>query len=66
VKPVKIYGQGATSKTRDTAKAVPTGPPAADENEKLIEAFGRENKESFFDWEEVYGKGFDVVTFRIV
>ncbi|KAK7452775.1 hypothetical protein VKT23_012178 [Stygiomarasmius scandens] len=66
VQAIKIYGQGATSKTRDTAKVVPTGAEAVDKNDKLIEAFGRENKESTFSWEEVYGKGFDVVTFQIV
>ncbi|THU76903.1 hypothetical protein K435DRAFT_896008, partial [Dendrothele bispora CBS 962.96] len=65
-KTIKIYGQGATSKTSDTAKVVPVGPEAAEENDRLIEAFGRENKESTFDWEKVYGKGFDVVTFRTV
>ncbi|KAF5368092.1 hypothetical protein D9758_004419 [Tetrapyrgos nigripes] len=64
--PIKIYGQGATCKTPDTAQVIPSGTRAVEENEKLIEAFGRENKESDFVWEEVYGKGSDVVTFRFV
>ncbi|KAH8599369.1 hypothetical protein B0O99DRAFT_389207 [Bisporella sp. PMI_857] len=55
----KIWGQGATSKTREAAKNVVNGntPEAAE----LIQAFGKENSASEFDWTEAYGKGYDVL-----
>lgn len=57
-----IWGQGAVSKTGpEAARKVIHGDSA--EVERLIQAFGRENRESEFDWDEVYGSGFDVVNF---
>ena len=53
-----IYGQGATSKVRETAKPVIRG--ASEECEKMIYAFGTENHLSDFDWDKYYGDGFDV------
>lgn len=55
----KIWGQGATSKTKVGAKTVINGSTA--EAEKMIRAFGKENHSSVFDWMEAYGDGFDVL-----
>ncbi|KAL9054877.1 MAG: hypothetical protein Q9162_003910 [Coniocarpon cinnabarinum] len=57
----KIWGQGATSKSQAHAKNVQRA--SEDEIEKLVIAFGTENHSSYFDWEQVYGAGFDVVNF---
>jgi nicotinamidase-related amidase/alkylated DNA repair dioxygenase AlkB/glutathione S-transferase len=56
-----IWGQGAVSKTPDQARAVIHGDLA--ETERLIGAFGHENRATEFDWDAVYGVGFDVVNF---
>jgi 2OG-Fe(II) oxygenase superfamily len=55
-----IFGQGATGKTRAQARPVVRG---GEEAERLLAAFGAENHESEFDWEKVYGEGFDVLHF---
>ncbi|KAF8838539.1 hypothetical protein BDN67DRAFT_997637 [Paxillus ammoniavirescens] len=55
-----IYGQGAKGKTRLDAQPVVNG---RDEAAKLLEAFGKENQQSGFDWDAVYGEGFDVLHF---
>ncbi|KAF7338399.1 DNA oxidative demethylase ALKBH2 [Mycena venus] len=57
----RIWGQGATGKTRETARPVVHG---AKESESLVIAFGAENHRSDFDWDEHYGAGFDVVNFK--
>ncbi|KXG46642.1 Oxoglutarate/iron-dependent dioxygenase [Penicillium griseofulvum] len=56
-----IWGQGAVSKTLDQARAVIHGDSA--ETARLIGAFGQENRATEFDWDAVYGRGFDVVNF---
>ena len=56
----RIFGQGAKGKTHAEAGAVVRGGPEA---ERLLEAFGRENHESKFDWETCYGEGSDVLHF---
>ncbi|KAE8354719.1 hypothetical protein BDV28DRAFT_73181 [Aspergillus coremiiformis] len=56
-----IWGQGAVSKSQDQANAVIHGNPA--ETERLIRAFGEENHAINFDWDAIYGGGFDVVNF---
>ncbi|KAJ5815805.1 Oxoglutarate/iron-dependent dioxygenase [Penicillium robsamsonii] len=56
-----IWGQGAVSKTLEQARAVVHGDPA--EAARLITAFGQENRATEFDWDAVYGGGFDVVNF---
>lgn len=56
-----IWGQGAVSKAQKHAGRIIHGDPA--ETERLIRAFGRENRETDLDWDEVYGGGFDVVNF---
>ena len=56
----RIFGQGARGKTHAEAGAVVRGGPEA---ERLLEAFGRENHESEFDWEACYGEGSDVLHF---
>ncbi|KAE8381476.1 hypothetical protein BDV26DRAFT_77833 [Aspergillus bertholletiae] len=56
-----IWGQGAVSKSQGQANAVIHGDPAG--TERLIRAFGEENHAIDFDWDAVYGAGFDVVNF---
>lgn len=56
-----IWGQGAISKTQEQANPVIHGDSA--ETEALIRAFGAENQTTDFDWDAVYGGGFDVVNF---
>ncbi|KAJ5965268.1 hypothetical protein N7481_011982 [Penicillium waksmanii] len=56
-----IWGQGAVSKSRETARTVIHGDPA--QTERLIHAFGQENRATEFIWSGVYGSGFDVVNF---
>lgn len=59
-----IWGQGATSKSLEGAKAILKEQEAEKEGEKLIRAFGQENHQSYeFDWQAQYGAGFDVVNF---
>jgi glutathione S-transferase len=55
----RIWGQGATSKTREGAKEVVNG--QTEEAVRLLKAFGAENNRSVFDWAEWYGDGFDVL-----
>ncbi|KIW89565.1 uncharacterized protein Z519_09721 [Cladophialophora bantiana CBS 173.52] len=60
-----IWGQGATSKQRRDAKPLLTGAEAEKEGEAMIRAFGQENHRSAdWDWNEWYGRGFDVVNFE--
>ena len=54
-----IWGQGARSKSKDVAGQVIGG--GTPEAEKMVAAFGRENQESEFDWDTVYGDGFDAL-----
>lgn len=56
-----IWGQGAVSKDPSQGRPVIHGDPA--ETERLIRAFGEENRSVEFDWEKVYGGGFDAVNF---
>ncbi|KAB5539271.1 hypothetical protein GE09DRAFT_1138145 [Coniochaeta sp. 2T2.1] len=57
-----IWGQGATSKTKDSARQVING--QTPEAVKMLQAFGTENHASEFDWERVYGAGFDVLNIK--
>ncbi|KAK7754999.1 hypothetical protein SLS62_003083 [Diatrype stigma] len=60
-KPLLIWGQGATAKTRALARPVTNGAtPAA---VAMLRAFGRENQlaAADFDWDAAYGAGFDVL-----
>ncbi|KAI0880690.1 uncharacterized protein GGS22DRAFT_174532 [Annulohypoxylon maeteangense] len=54
-----IWGQGATAKTRETANNVING--QTPEAVKMLKAFSKENLSTKFDWNEYYGKGFDVL-----
>ncbi|KAL3453216.1 hypothetical protein BJX65DRAFT_117492 [Aspergillus insuetus] len=56
-----IWGQGAVSKVQGEAHPVVHGEP--DETERLVRAFGEENRAIDFNWDAVYGNGFDVVNF---
>ena len=55
-----IWGQGAKGKTKEQA-----GPVVYDKRQigRIIRAFGDENQQSEFDWENAYGAGFDVLHF---
>ncbi|KAM0248260.1 hypothetical protein ACHAQJ_009526 [Trichoderma viride] len=54
-----IWGQGATGKTRASARPITNG--QSPEAVKMIQAFGTENHASDFDWSAHYGSGFDVL-----
>ncbi|KAI0376896.1 hypothetical protein F5Y04DRAFT_273449 [Hypomontagnella monticulosa] len=54
-----IWGQGATGKTKETAKQVVNGQTS--QAVKMLQGFGRENQSTDFDWNEYYGAGFDVL-----
>ncbi|KUI72685.1 hypothetical protein VM1G_08224 [Cytospora mali] len=54
-----IWGQGAVSKTREDAQPVVNG--QTEQAIAMLKAFGWENNSSEFDWEESYGRGFDVL-----
>lgn len=56
-----IWGQGAVSKAQGQSRPVIHGD--AQETERIIHAFGQENHATEFDWDGVYGNGFDVVNF---
>lgn len=56
----RIFGQGARGKTRETAQTVVRG---TEEAASLLEAFGKENQQSEFDWDGVYGEGSNVLHF---
>lgn len=59
----RIWGQGATGKTRAAAGAVADGGTTTTTSAAvaMLRAFGRENQDSVFDWAHHYGAGFDVV-----
>ena len=54
-----IWGTGARSKTKADAGSIST--TDHDQIESMIQAFGRENHQTNFDWDTEYGSGFDVV-----
>ncbi|KAK5112543.1 hypothetical protein LTR85_011235 [Meristemomyces frigidus] len=58
----RIWGQGATGKSKDEARRAISGDEA--ESEKLVRAFGAENQASGIRWEGVYGEGSDVLHLR--
>ncbi|KAF7953089.1 hypothetical protein EAE96_006308 [Botrytis aclada] len=55
----KIWGQGATAKRKEDAVQVINGDTP--QTQEMLQAFGKENHDSNFDWQEIYGKGFDVL-----
>lgn len=52
----QLVGQGARS-----------GPPTSrdDERQRMLAAFGAENRSPDFDWDEHYGTGFDLIAFDV-
>ncbi|KAF8324002.1 hypothetical protein DL93DRAFT_2123634 [Clavulina sp. PMI_390] len=57
-----IWGQGATAKTKETAKPItPPDPEYREDRINLIKAFSKENQDSDFNWDEWYGTGSDVL-----
>lgn len=59
----RIWGQGATAKTGEEARPTINGDEEA--TQEIINAFGKENHDSEFDWKTTYGKGFDILHFRL-
>jgi alkylated DNA repair dioxygenase AlkB len=59
-----IWGQGASGKTVETARPVINGDPV--ESEKLVNAFGTENRASSIAWKDAYGEGSDVLHLKNV
>lgn len=59
---LRIYGQGAKGKTHKGARPVVNG---TEEAARLLEAFGKKNQQSGFDWDAVYGEGSDVLHFTL-
>jgi len=55
----KIWGQGAVAKTKESAGSVVNG--QTPEAIRMLQAFGTENNSSDFDWDAMYGNGFDVL-----
>jgi hypothetical protein len=63
-----IWGIGARAKNRQDARPIldSTADDVGRNDAKgLITAFGEENFDPDFDWEEWYGKGFDVLHFKV-
>ncbi|KAI1271200.1 hypothetical protein F5Y07DRAFT_405810 [Xylaria sp. FL0933] len=58
---VRIWGQGATAKKRENARAVVSGLSDSASAVAMLRAFGNENKGTELDWEKNYGAGFDVL-----
>ncbi|KAK6514851.1 hypothetical protein TWF506_007213 [Arthrobotrys conoides] len=59
----KIWGQGATAKNKEDAKDTIVGDQ--ERAEEMVYAFAAENRMGAgFEWEEWYGKGFDVLHFN--
>jgi alkylated DNA repair dioxygenase AlkB len=60
----RIWGQGTTAKERPGARVL-NGEEARRKGEEMIRAFGVENHSTVqnWDWERVYGGGWDVVDF---
>ncbi|KAF8574465.1 hypothetical protein K439DRAFT_1372377 [Ramaria rubella] len=56
-----IWGQGGKGKTKEDMRPVVVGNEL--ETEKMIDAFGKENQFSDFNWTAVYGEGYDVLHF---
>ena len=54
-----IWGSGAKQKTKSKANKI--SPRDNAQMEAMINAFGKENHDSNFDWDAEYGSGFDVV-----
>eukprot|EP00842_Homolaphlyctis_polyrhiza_P005858 jgi/Hompol1/6273/HPOL_004943-RA len=55
----RIYGQGATQKSKHLANLISKDPVHMQD---MLHAFGSENQQSYdFDWNTVYGGGFDVI-----
>ena len=57
-----IWGQGAKNKMKQDAGLIIDD---AEENQRMLNAFGDENQKPNFDWEAAYGVGFDVLHLKI-
>ncbi|KAK0644359.1 hypothetical protein B0T16DRAFT_378376 [Cercophora newfieldiana] len=55
----RIWGQGAVSKDKESACPVVNG--QTPEAVRMLQAFGAENNSSEFDWDAMYGDGFNVL-----
>ena len=54
-----IWGSGAESKSRQKPGRISTLDSA--QMKAMINAFGKENHDTKFDWDAEYGNGFDVI-----
>jgi alkylated DNA repair dioxygenase AlkB len=60
----ELFGQGALRKRlEDTPASSHEIGDDLVEAERLLVAFGAENMQDDFDWDEVYGRGFDILDF---
>ncbi|KAK0616691.1 hypothetical protein B0T14DRAFT_390368, partial [Immersiella caudata] len=55
----RIWGQGAVAKAKKDAHAVING--QTPEAVRMLQAFGAENNSSDFDWDAMYGEGFNIL-----
>lgn len=66
----KLFGQGAPFKSLEMEDSLKMEDSPEilkkQEQQRLMDAFCKENKESDFDWDKVYGKGFDVLDFSLL
>lgn len=61
---LRIFGQGATCKSKDGACRVDCNDSSAAASE-MLRCFGAENQQSEFDWGAHYGGGFDVLKMTV-
>ncbi len=61
----RLFGQGARAKSEESLTEHPPGDDLA-EATAMLEAFGRENRDPEFSWEDHYGGGFDALNFRVL
>jgi hypothetical protein len=63
----RIYGQGAVCKNRSELESKPeSNQVKCDDEDVMLKAFGTENKDSNFDWDQHYQQGFDAINFKMI
>ncbi len=62
----RLFGQGARAKTEAELLQRPPSADALEEATAMLEAFGQENRDPDFAWQDHYGAGFDALNFRIL
>ncbi len=65
-----LFGQGARAKSEEELEERLAQSPLREgglgEATAMLEAFGRENRDPDFSWEDNYGAGFDALNFRVL